>query len=106
VVELKRGQISEYEIDPEDFGIQTRDSTDLRADSIADSLELVKRSLTEPDSAAADIVCLNAGAAIYASGVATTLANGVIMAQDAIASGLANERLQELVRISGLMGED
>ena len=44
-------------------------------------------------------------AAIFASGVATSLANGVIMAQDAIASGLANERLEELTRISKLMGE-
>jgi len=48
---------------------------------------------------------LNAGAAIYVSGVATTLANGVAMAQDAIASGLANERFSELVRITSLMGE-
>ena len=62
--------------------------------------------VTEPDSSAADIVSLNAGAAIYVSGVATSLANGVTMAQDAIAAGLANERLQELVRISKLMGED
>ena len=105
VVELKHGEISDYKIDPEDFDIETRTVDCLRADSPGASLELLKRSLTEPDSAAADIVSLNAGAAIYASGVATTLANGVSMAQDAIASGLANERLQELVRISRLMGE-
>jgi anthranilate phosphoribosyltransferase len=48
---------------------------------------------------------MNAGAAIYAAGVATTLANGVIMAQDAISAGLADERLKELVRISKLMAE-
>lgn len=106
VVELKKGEISEYEISPEDFGIETRSSESLRADSPESSLELVKQALNEPDSAAADIVSLNAGAAIYASGVATSLANGVIMAQDAIAAGLANERLQELVRISSMMGED
>ncbi len=106
VVELNGGNISEYEITPEDFGIDTRGTDDLRADSPEASLALVKQALNEPDSAAADIVSLNAGAAIYASGVATSLANGVIMAQDAIAAGLANERLQELVRISSMMGED
>jgi anthranilate phosphoribosyltransferase len=105
VVELKQGEITDYEIRPEDFGIDARDTESLRADSPEASLQLLRQSLTEPDSAAADIVSLNAGAAIYAAGVATTLANGVIMAQDAIAAGLANERLAELVRISRLMGE-
>ncbi len=106
VVELKNGEISDYEIAPEDFGMAMRSSESLRADSPESSLELVHQALTKPDSAAADIVCLNAGAAIYASGVATSLANGVEMAQDAVSSGLANERLQELVRISSMMGED
>lgn len=105
VVELNDGNITNYEIDPEDFGIATRDTTSLQADSPEASLELILESLTAPDSAAADIVSLNAGAAIYVSGVAMTLADGVTMAQDAIAAGLANERLQELVRITKLMGE-
>ncbi|MEM8768948.1 MAG: anthranilate phosphoribosyltransferase [Pseudomonadota bacterium] len=106
VVELKGGEIREYEVAPEDFGIERRSMDALRADSPESSFKLVKSSLTKPDTAAADIVCLNAGAAIYAAGVATSLENGVIMAQDAVSAGLANERLQELVRISGLMGED
>ena len=106
VVELKNGETTDYEIDPEDFGIATRSAQSLKADSPESSLELVHESLTKPDSSAADIVCLNAGAAIYASGVATSLANGVEMAQDAVAAGLANERLQELIRISSMMGED
>lgn len=105
VVELKAGQIQQYEIKPGDFGITARGHEGLTASSPEASLELLKQSLNEPDSAAADIVSLNAGAAIYAAGVATTLVNGVIMAQDAIAAGLANERLQELVRISRLMAE-
>ena len=105
VVELKDGQISDYEIKPADFDIRTQGTGELVADSPEASLALIRRALTEPDSAAADIVSLNAGAAIYAAGVATSLGNGVIMAQDAIAAGLANECLQELVRISKLMGE-
>jgi len=105
VVELKHGAIDEYPIAPEDFGIARRSLQTLMANSVAESLALVRQALEQPDSAAADIVTLNAGAAIYVSGVATSLANGVIMAQDAIAAGLAAERLAELVRISSLMGE-
>lgn len=105
VVELKAGAIDGYEIEPEDFDIQPTSHDPLRADSPQRSLALMQQALTEPDSAAADIVSLNAGAAIYAAGVATSFKNGVIMAQDAIAAGLANERLEELVRISRLMGE-
>jgi anthranilate phosphoribosyltransferase len=105
VVELHHGRIDGYEIRPEHFGIRARSADELRADSPQASLALVRQALTQPDSAAADIVSLNAGAAIYASGVATSLANGVTMAQDAIAAGLANERLEELVRISSLMAE-
>jgi anthranilate phosphoribosyltransferase len=105
VVELKGGNIHDYTINPEDFGIATRNCEELRATTPEESLALIRQSLNEPDSAAADIVSMNAGAAIYAAGVATTLANGVIMAQDAISAGLADERLKELVRISKLMAE-
>ncbi len=105
VVELREGVITEYEIRPEDFGVASTSMSGLRADSPESSLTLMQQALTEPDSPAADIVSLNAGAAIYVAGVATSLANGVSMAQDAIAAGLANERLDELVRITRLMGE-
>jgi len=105
VVELKDGIIEEYQIEARDFGLMPRGHDPLRTDSPEGSLQLVREALTQPDSLAADIVSLNAGAAIYAASVATSLSNGVIMAQDAIASGLANERLQELTRISKLMGE-
>lgn len=105
VVELRDGQLSEYSITPEQFGLERAPLAELRADSPADSLKLVRAALSGR-GAAADIVALNAGAAIYASGVALTLANGITMAQDAIAAGLARERMDELVRISSLMGED
>lgn len=105
VCELKAGEITEYETVPEDFGIPSRSVAELRADSVAASLNLFNAALTQPDSAAADVVALNAGAGIYAAGLATSFANGVTMAQDAIASGLAKERLDEFVRITSLMGE-
>jgi anthranilate phosphoribosyltransferase len=105
VVEMKNGEIRRFAIEPESLGIERRPLDGLAADSPAASLTLVRRALEEPESSAAQIVALNAGAAIYASGVATTLANGVAMAQDAIDTGLANERFGELVRLTALMGE-
>ena len=108
VVELKGGEISEFEISPTDFDLDAVGAdvvANLSADSTEASLQLVKSAISNADSPEANIVALNAGSAIYVSGVATTLANGVTMAQDAIASGLAKERLDELVRVSKMMGE-
>ena len=108
VVELKDGEISEFEISPTDFDLDvvgTDVVANLSADSTEASLKLVKSAISTADSPEANIVALNAGSAIYVSGVATTLSNGVTMAQDAIASGLAKERLDELVRVSKMMGE-
>ncbi len=107
VVELKDGAITEYQISPEQFGIEVISGAEaaLTADSTEASLDLVRQALSDADSPAADIVSLNAGAAIYVSGVATTLAHGVTMAQDAIAAGLAKERFDELVRVTRMMGE-
>jgi anthranilate phosphoribosyltransferase len=104
VVELKDGEISERTIAPEDFGLDRADEAALRADSPGASLALVRDALAGRGPAA-DIVALNAGAAIHVAGVALSLADGVTMAQDAIASGLAGERLAELARVTRLMGE-
>jgi anthranilate phosphoribosyltransferase len=105
VVELKGGRITRFRIAPADFGIDVAPLDQLVADSPRASLELVNQALSEPESSAAHIVALNAGAAIYVSGVATSLANGVTMAQDAISAGLAKERLAELVQLTVMMGE-
>ena len=105
VCELRDGHIREYVFEPESVGIPRRSVETLRAESIEASLKLVKQSLSRADGPAADIVALNAGAAIYVSGVATSLKNGVAMARDAMAAGLAREKLDELVRITSLMGD-
>jgi anthranilate phosphoribosyltransferase len=105
VVELKGGEIAAYEVTPEQFGLQRQPLDGLQADSPAASLKLLRQSLSESGSAAGGIVALNAGAAIYAAGVATSLANGAKMALDAIDSGLAGERLAEFVRVSKMMAE-
>jgi anthranilate phosphoribosyltransferase len=105
VVELRQGAITCYEVTPEQFGLTRQPLDALRADSPAASLALMRQALEDSESAAGSIVALNAGAAIYASGVATSFANGVKMALDAIDSGLAGERLAELARVSKLMAE-
>ncbi|MEM6707484.1 MAG: anthranilate phosphoribosyltransferase [Pseudomonadota bacterium] len=103
VVELRDGNIKEYRVVPEDFGMTTRSIEGLRADDTATSLALLKQSLAEPDSDAAELVSLNAGAAIYAAGIARSFKDGVTMAQDAIAAGLAQERFTEFVRLTQLL---
>jgi anthranilate phosphoribosyltransferase len=108
VVELQGGAITSYTIQPSDLPISTHSPAAiaaLTAQSSDESLQLVREALGDETSAAADIVSLNAGAAIYVAGVAETLRDGVVMAKDAIASGLANERLEELVATSSLMAE-
>ena len=105
VVELNDGSIDSYEVVPTDFGLREKTMDDLRAATPEQSLGLIRSALNESNEAASDIVALNAGAAIYASGVATTLANGVVLAQDLIATGQASEKLKEFVDLTRLMGE-
>lgn len=105
VVELKDHQITEYDLIPNDVGLSEQTLDNLRATSPNESLALVKAALNNENQAAADIVAFNSGAAIYASGVTLSLADGVAMAQDVISSGQAAERLAELVRVSSLMVE-
>lgn len=105
VVELNDGGIDTYEVSPTDFGLRERTMDGLRAQTPEQSLGLIRSALNESNESASDIVALNAGAAIYASGVATTLANGVALAQDLIASGQATEKLKEFVDLTRMMGE-
>lgn len=95
VAELKEGEITQYTITPEELGIERQSLATLKAASAEDSLRLVKAALSG-EGAAADMVALNAGAALYCSGVADTLKEGVMVAQDAQASQLPLEKLKEL----------
>ncbi|MEM1232426.1 MAG: anthranilate phosphoribosyltransferase [Pseudomonadota bacterium] len=105
VVELKDGELRSYTVTPEDLGLSSRSVDELRAGTVENSLKLLRTSLTEPDSAAAEIVALNAGAAIYVAGLASSHKLGVAMAADAIAAGLAQERFREFVKTTELMSE-
>jgi anthranilate phosphoribosyltransferase len=104
VAELRNGTVNEYVITPEDFNIEARSILGLRVSNAEQSLQLIQDALGKrkgPHAGeAADVVALNAGAAIYVSGVASSLAEGVNMAEDVIASGLAGEKLKELAEFS------
>ena len=97
VAELKDGEVSCYTLSPADFGMETADIASLKVDSAEQSLAMIRTVLADQAGPARDIVCLNAGAAIYVSGCAETLAAGVEAAQAAISSGKAESVLENLV---------
>ncbi|GHA89912.1 anthranilate phosphoribosyltransferase [Modicisalibacter luteus] len=99
IAELRDGQITEYVITPEQLGVERQSLESLKVVTAEDSLRLVKEAL-KGEGAAADIVALNAGAALYAADVADTIKEGVALAQDAMASGLALEKMKELTDFS------
>ncbi|QSP95226.1 anthranilate phosphoribosyltransferase [Marinobacter salinisoli] len=100
VAELKDGNITEYEITPEDLGIQSQSLVGLAVDSADESLKLIRaafgRGHDDMAEKARDMIALNAGAAIYVAGLADTPKAGVDMALDAIGSGLAAGKMSEL----------
>lgn len=105
VAELLNGEILEYTVVPEDFNIARGHLQDLKVVDADESFAMVKRALSKDGGAASDMVALNAGAALYAAGVATSLAEGVGMAQDAIGSGLAKAKLDDLAAFSRCLKE-
>lgn len=108
VAELNNGEIREYRIQPEDFGLKRASLDSLVVKDAADSLALIRKALSNSSDAeaASDIVALNAGAALYAADVASSLQQGVALAQDAIGSGLAREKIGELADFTRLMRPD
>jgi anthranilate phosphoribosyltransferase len=100
VGELKNGQITEYEIHPEDFGLPMASNRALRVDTPEQSLAVLRGVLDNQPGAARDIVTLNAGAALYAANVAASIAEGVERARAAIASGAAKAKLAQFVTFS------
>ncbi len=97
VAELKHGEITSYTISPADFGIDMAPLDELRVDSAEQSLAMIRGVFAGNPGPAHDIVCLNAGAAIYVAGCADSLAAGIDAARAAISSGKAAEVLQNLV---------
>ena len=97
VGELKNGQITEYEIHPEDFGLTMSSNRALKVDTPEESMAMLRGVLDNQPGAARDIVMINAGAALYAANVASSIADGLDRARVAIESGAAKAKLAQFV---------
>jgi anthranilate phosphoribosyltransferase len=104
VGELVNGQIREYEIHPEDFGLQMVASRNLKVADAAESKLRVMEALRGEPGPAHDIVALNAGTALYAAGVAASIEEGLQKARAAIASGAALAKLDQFVGVTRQLG--
>ena len=105
VGELKNGQVSEYRVHPSDFGLPVYDTRVLRVANQQESVDCVRRALSNEDGPVRDIVLLNAGAAIYAGGVAASIEEGVKRAREAVASGAALAKLDQLAARSQALAQ-
>jgi len=106
VTELKNDKIVEYTISPSDFGLSETNLDGLSVSSAEESLALIKNALgratDERTLKARDIIILNAGAAIYTSGLANSLSEGVERAADAIGCGLAITKISDLANFTNV----
>ena len=100
VVELREGKISEYVISPEEFGLEFQSLDGLKVNSPEESLSMAKKALKGEHSAASSMIALNAGAALYVSGVDNSLAEGVERALEGIKQKKGLDKLQELSEYS------
>ena len=97
VGELKDGEVREYEIHPEDFGLSMVSNRSLRVASPAESRAMLLEAVDNVAGTAREIVIFNAAVALYAANVADSIGEGIAQARSAIASGAARRRLDEFV---------
>ena len=100
IAELKDGDVRTYSVSPSDFGLELSNIAALKVETVEQSLAVIQAVLANISGPARDIVCVNAGAAIYVSGVTDSWQAGVKMAKSVIADGKAAETLQKLVEKS------
>ena len=97
VGELRDGKVREYELHPEDFGIPMAHSRNLKVADAEQSMAMLLQALDNHEGLPRQIVAYNAGAALYAAGVAEDIGDGIVRARKAIASGAARAKLDEFV---------
>ena len=105
VGELVDGKIREYEIHPEDFGISMVATRNFRVGNTAESKAMVFEALEQAQGPVSDIVALNAAAALYAAGIAGSIADGVERARSVMASGAARAKLDQFVAVTQMLGK-
>jgi anthranilate phosphoribosyltransferase len=104
VGELKNGEISEYDIHPEDYGLAMASNRTLKVDTPEQSRQMLRSVLDNEPGAPRDIVVLNAGAALYAANLVDSIPAGIARAREALASGAAKAKLEQLVKLSQTIG--
>ena len=100
IAELKGGVVTTYSIHPEELGFGLGNLSDIKVDDAEGSLSLIKEAFSGQNGTAKDIISLNAGAAIYVSGLTTSLQSGVDRANQALSNGSAQQKLDDYVKAS------
>jgi anthranilate phosphoribosyltransferase len=100
VGELKNGEISEFEIHPEDFQLPMASNRALKVETPEQSRQMLTNVLDNQAGPARDIVIFNAGVALYAANVAASMKDGIAKARAAVESGAARAKLDQLVQLS------
>jgi anthranilate phosphoribosyltransferase len=100
VAELKNGQVTEYTINPAQLGLGVHHLKDIQIQNVEESKAMILGVLGAKSGAARDIVLMNAGAAIYVSGLVDTMQAGIEAAAAAIDSGTALQKLHQLISYS------
>ena len=98
--ELKDGQIEEFTLHPERFGLPVHDPRSIRVSTVEESREMLLSALSNQPGAARDVVAVNAGAAIYVAGKAANLEEGVEKAFELLKNGAARAKLDEFVQFT------
>ena len=104
VGELKDGKITEYELHPEDFGLSMSSNRALKVKTPEESKAMLMSVLSNEDGPPKDIVCLNAGVALYAANVVDSVRAGLELARKTIASGAAKARLTQMIELTQKLG--
>jgi len=105
VGELRDGEVREYEVHPEDFGLQMMSLRNLCVGSADESKAMLLGALENKPGAAREIVCLNSGAALYVANVAESIGDGIARAREAIASGAARAKLDQFVQCTARLAK-
>src|SRR6478609_7579998 len=104
VGELKDGEVREYEIHPEDFGLKMVSNRGLKVEDAQESKTMLLEALNNIEGTPREIVVLNAGVALYAANVAVTIPEGIERARAAVVSGAARRKLDQFVAATQKLG--
>ena len=104
VGELRDGQVREYEVHPEDFGLRMASNRSLKVEDAQASRAMLIQALDNQEGSAREIVVLNAGATLFAANKVDSIQAGIKLAREAIESGAARAKLDEFVKVTQELG--